>query len=276
VDDTTARALADINARFYASRAQDFSASREAPWPGWQRLAALLDAEQLPLAARVLDVGCGNARLGRFLAAARPALRYTGLDSCRELIAIARAAGALGAQPEFLEADLVGEPLAASLGARRFDLIACFGLLHHVPGRAQRRALLTSLLAHLAPGGLLALTCWRLASFTRFRDKIVPWQQARPPIAASQLEPGDHLLPFGDGDGLRYVHFAHEDETAELLAELSVERVANWRADGKRGELNQYFVIRARGSGATRTPPAADGSSGSDAIPHGVADTRRE
>ena len=30
--------------------------------------------------------------------------------------------------------------LATALGDRRFDLAACFGLLHHVPGRAQRRA----------------------------------------------------------------------------------------------------------------------------------------
>jgi SAM-dependent methyltransferase len=257
MDDTTARALADINARFYASRAQDFSASREGPWPGWQQLLAVLDEERLPSPARVLDVGCGNARLGRFLATARPALRYTGLDTCRELIAIAKAAGALGAEPEFLEADLVGEPVAATLGTRRFDLIACFGLLHHVPGRAQRRALLATLLAHLAPGGLLALTCWRLVSFARFRDKIVPWDQARPPIDAAQLEPGDHLLPFGNGDGLRYVHFAHEDETAELLDELPVERIASWRADGKPRELNQYFVVRASGGGAQRPLPAA-------------------
>ena len=37
--------------------------------------------------------------------------------------------------------DLIDDPTTA-LGARRFDFIACFGLLHHVPGRARRRALL--------------------------------------------------------------------------------------------------------------------------------------
>ncbi|MBW2270265.1 MAG: class I SAM-dependent methyltransferase [Deltaproteobacteria bacterium] len=245
MDDNTARQLADINAAFYARRAADFSASREGPWPGWRRLHGLLDAEGLPAAARVLDVGCGNARLGRFLAEARPALRYSGLDSCGELIAIAQAEGRLGTAPEFLEIDLVGDDLTAALGARRFDLIAGFGLLHHVPGRARRRALLATLLARLAPGGLMALTCWRLVAFARFRDKIVPWEAAQPPVDPGRLEPGDHLLPFGDGGGLRYVHFAHEDETAELLAELPVERVASWRADGQNDELNQYFVVRA-------------------------------
>jgi SAM-dependent methyltransferase len=244
LDDTTARQLADINAAFYARRAADFSATREGPWPGWQRLAAVLDAEGLPPAARVLDVGCGNGRLGRFLAGARPALRYTGLDTCRELIEIARAAGELGAQPEFVELDLVLGDLAAALGGQRFDFIACFGLLHHVPGQARRRALLDTLIAQLAPGGLLSVTCWRLTSFVRFRDKIVPWTQAEAPIDPARLEAGDHLLPFGSGEGLRYVHFAHEDETAELLDSLPVERVASWRADGKSDDLNQYFVIR--------------------------------
>lgn len=244
MDDTTARQLADINAAFYARRAADFSATREGPWPGWRRLHELLDSEGLPTAARVLDVGCGNGRLGRFLAEARPSLRYTGLDRCRELVAIARAAGGLGAEPEFLEADLVGDDPATTLGARHFDLIACFGLLHHVPGRARRQALLATLLAHLAPGGMLAVTCWRLVSFARFRDKIAPWHEAQPPVDSTRLEAGDHLLPFGDGDGLRYVHFADEDETAELLDELRVERVASWRADGQSDELNQYFLVR--------------------------------
>lgn len=244
MDDTTARKLADINARFYSRRADDFSASREGPWPGWQQLAEILNAEALPADARVLDVGCGNARLGRFLSEARPALRYTGLDTSRELLDIARRAGGLGAEPAFLETDLVFGDLGAVLGAQRFDFVACFGLLHHVPGGGRRRALLATLLEHLTPGGMLAVTCWRLVSFSRFRDKIVPWREAEPAIDPTQLETGDHLLPFGAQEGLRYVHFAHEDETLELLNQLPVETLASWRADGKSNDLNQYFVVR--------------------------------
>lgn len=244
MDERTATQLADINHAFYTRRAKDFSDTRLGAWPGWARLGEVLDANGMPDDAAVLDVGCGNARLGHHLAEQRPALRYLGLDACDELMAIAQARGGLGAAPAFLKGDLVRDDIGALLAERRFDLIACFGLLHHVPGRARRKALLETLLARLTPKGLLALTCWRLASFERFADKIVPWSEAEATIDPEQLEPGDHLLPFGDDDGLRYVHFAHEDETAELLAELGVPVVDRWQADGKTGDLNQYFVVR--------------------------------
>jgi len=251
VDDATARALNRINLAFYADpdKAAAFSATRQAPWPGWRRLQDVLDAAGLPPEARLLDVACGNARLGRFLAEARPGLRYLGIDASPELLGSAPIE-TLGASPCLLTIDLVEGDLAEALAGRRFDLVACFGLLHHVPGQARRKALLETLLDALAPAGLLALTCWQLAQFARFRDKVTPWAELDPPPAGldpSQLEPGDHLLPFSSGGvaGLRYVHFAHENETAELLAELPCRELASFSADGKQGDLNRYFVLRA-------------------------------
>ena len=254
MDDSTARQLSAINARFYARRAADFSASREGPWPGWTRLLDVLGSEGFPPDARVLDVGCGNARLGRFLAAARPALRYTGLDACRELMAIARTRGELGPAPELLRHDLVADDLVQTLGGRRFDLVACFGLLHHVPGAERRRRLLETLLEHLTPNGLLAVTCWRAAQFERFRDKILPWEHAEPRVDPSLLEVGDHLLPFGDEDGTRYVHFADEGETEALLHAIGVRLVARWQADGRGDALNQYLLVRGAAPAASRVP----------------------
>jgi tRNA (uracil-5-)-methyltransferase TRM9 len=252
VDDATARALNRINAAFYGdpAKAAAFSATRERAWPGWQRLLGELEARGLPPDARVLDVGCGNARLGRFLAAHRPGLRYVGLDASPALLAHARP-GELGAAPRLLTVDLLEEGLGAGLarhGLGPFDLVACFGVLHHVPGRARRLALLAEMLAALAPGGLVALTCWQLAQFARFRDKTLAWREAggAAGLDPAQLEPGDHLLPFRSGGvrGLRYVHFAHEGETAQLLAELPCQTLASFVADGAEGNLNRYFVAR--------------------------------
>lgn len=248
LDRDTARALSAINRRFYTERAAEFSVTRNAAWAGWTRLSQVLETEGFPAAPRVLDVGCGNARLGRFLARIRPQLRYTGLDTSAALLSIARETGGLGPTPDFLHVDLVDDDLPAALGARGFDLAACFGLLHHVPGGTQRRSLLSTLLASLAPGGLLVLTCWRLARFARFRDRIVSWEEwnanGELPIDIERLEPGDHLLAFGHETGVRYVHFTHEDETPLLLAELPCETVATWTADGQDGGNNRYFVVR--------------------------------
>lgn len=250
MDRATARALSAINRRFYSERAAEFSATRKGPWAGWARLAEVLQAHGLPAEAGVLDVGCGNARLGCYLARTWPALRYTGLDASEAMLAIAQQADGLGPAPDLVRVDLVEDDLAAALGDRHFDLAACIGLLHHLPGRARRRALLETLLARLAPGGLLAVTCWRLARFERFRSRIVAWERwnetAEEPIDPTLLEPGDHLLPFGPDPVPRYVHFAGEDETAELLAELPCQILETWTADGEGDGQNRYFVVRPR------------------------------
>ncbi|MDJ0849284.1 MAG: class I SAM-dependent methyltransferase [Myxococcota bacterium] len=250
MDDRTARALNRINAAFYRERADAFSATREGAWTGWQRLQDVLAKAGLPGDARVLDVGCGNARLGRFLAERQPDLRYTGVDASAELLALARERGGLGPEPALLAVDLVEGDLAAALGEQCFDLAACFGLLHHLPARARRKALLSLLLERLAPGGLLAVTCWRLALFARFQKRVIPWaswnESTAEPIDPAQLEPGDHLLPFGESDQPRYVHFAHQDETAEILAELGANVIDTWVADGQGNDLNRYFVVQLR------------------------------
>jgi len=94
MDSNTRDRLNHINRAFYAAVAEDFSATREHPWPGWRRV--LEDAKRgcepgatgEPL--RVLDIGCGNGRFASFLAAEceRP-FRYFGIDSSRALLAIA-------------------------------------------------------------------------------------------------------------------------------------------------------------------------------------------
>ena len=96
------------------------------------------------------------------------------------------------------------------------------------------------------------MTSWRLEAFRRFRDRLVPWDAYNAgcgdPIDTDQLEPGDHLLPWGEaGSALRYCHFSSEAETAQLLDALPVEPVTSFCADGREGQQNRYFVRRAHG-----------------------------
>jgi SAM-dependent methyltransferase len=253
MDEATARALADINRRFYRERAAEWNARREAPWPGWQRLWEILraqDPEPDPL--DVLDVGCGNARFGRFLAERAPRLCYTGLDASRELLAIARRGGGLGEAPELLAVDLLERAPEDVLGARRFALVTLFGVLHHVPGAARRRALLAGCLRLLRPGGLLCATWWQLDASARFRRRLLSWEAynrtAPAPVDPAALEPGDCLLPWEQGPAVRYVHFADAAEQAALFADLAAdpgaELVADYESDGREARLNRYRVLR--------------------------------
>jgi tRNA (uracil-5-)-methyltransferase TRM9 len=248
MDEQTARSLNAINRIFYSASAAEFDQSRSAPWPGWTRLLPRIGQIRGEAAAlEVLDVGCGNGRFGAFLADRLPAreIHYCGVDSSASLISRARERALPFAGVEFRQIDLVES--GNNLPKGPFSLIGLFGILHHVPGCDQRRDLLQRLGERLAPRGILALTTWQFEAFARFRSRLTPWREynrtAADPIDTAQLEPGDHLLPWGDGGSThRYCHFESEGETRKLLESLSFEVIESYAADGREGNLNRYFI----------------------------------
>ncbi len=274
MDHQTVRALNEINRRFYRETSAEFDASRGHPWPGWSRVADLIQPEA-GVPTRILDIGCGNARFGAFLAErwrhVRHNLHYTGVDSSASLLQRARERALPIGHCELVQEDLIETLLEApaeraARGAKsglrrvpivagsepRYKLIGLFGVLHHIPSAALRVELLGRLGRQLAAGGVLALTCWQFGAFARFREKIIPWDAynhtAPQPIDTAQLEPGDHLLPWSnDAKVRRYCHFADELEIRHLL-EAHFEIVTSYTNDGREGSLNRYFICRYRGT----------------------------
>lgn len=249
LDDATALALNALNLALYRDRAAEWDAVRTRPWRGFARVAAEL--ARLPFERlRVLDVGCGNGRLGRALdealGARRDALAYTGIDASAPLLERAR----IGAPPHshFVQADFVTTTPGHALPAGPFELVALFGVLHVVPGHARRRAMLESAAARTLTGGLLALSRWRFDACETRRTRIVPWErydtQAVTPIDPRQLEPGDHLLSFGAHGALRYGHAIDAIELKALLAGLPFEPLADWCDDGRDARENHYVLLR--------------------------------
>ncbi len=244
MDAKTQQALRAINDRFYRERASEFSATREKPWPGWARVLA---AAKRAGALSVLDVGCGNGRFASYLASgAVEQLRYVGIDASEPLLAIARGRCAPSERIEFHALDCLADPDALPPGP--FDLVALFGVLHHVPAFATRRALLSALLTRVAEGGVLALTLWQFGNRARFSKRIVAWktycQSAALPLDIGDLEPGDSLVRWGeDEDAVRYCHFVDTGERERLLADLPIRRVDIFDADGREGDLNQYLLV---------------------------------
>jgi SAM-dependent methyltransferase len=245
VNEATVRALAAINTAFYRDHADAFSAKRTAPWPGWERLGPALRDTPGAGAVRVLDVGCGHGRFARWAAdalAPRP-LALWGVDASEPLLDRARRTGPSGAR--WQTADVIGAPDALPAGP--FDLVALFALIHGVPSRERRRALLAACAARIAPGGRLVLTIWLRGEAERAVDWNSYSSRADMPIDCTQLEPGDRLIPWGPGEQVvRYFHFFDESELSNWTAGLPLALEARFRADGHTGDQNEYFVFRAR------------------------------
>ena len=239
--------LNQINHDFYRASAVDFDATRQAAWPGWERL---LKAFELPIAS-VLDLGCGNGRFALFLAARQlQPFSYIGIDSNPELLAFARRRLAPHiADLTLIETDLVLDELPPMSA----QLVTLFGLVHHVPGFERRRALLASAAERVASGGYLALACWRFFEQERFRRRIVPWRDD------IKVEKHDYLLDWRRGErALRYCHYVDDEEHALLIAATGLSLIADYRADGAEGDLNRYAILqRECGGDSVSRPPDA-------------------
>lgn len=250
MDRDTRRALDRINRRFYQAGAAAFHATRKGAWRGWRR-AVEWCAEQgeWPRVPRILDVGCGNGRMVQLLEERFPAgYEYLGVDRSAELLRQACDLPVARGKTRFVRADLVDGSTRRLLGGGRFDLIVLFGVLHHLPGYTTRVELLADLARLMAPGGLLVLTFWEFMQDDRLRQRLVPWAEAErvdAEIRETELEPGDHLMLFGEGRLLRYCHAASRDEQARLIEESGLTAAEEYSADGREGGLNRYLICRS-------------------------------
>lgn len=97
MNESFARALCQLNNRFYQEQAASFSNTRQAAWPGWEHCLEHITAHLAPnvQAGRrferpfsILDVACGNLRFEEFLAHSLPQGSFvvTALDACDDLL----------------------------------------------------------------------------------------------------------------------------------------------------------------------------------------------
>lgn len=234
MEDNVKLKLLTLNQSFYNDYAVPFAESRMRPQPGFSiMLADLPDPCDY-----LLDVGCGDGRLGRFLLARRAIRWYTGVDFSAELLAAAQDI----TMGDFHQRDISRPGSLYGLGS--FDAVACLAVMQHLPGRQARLDLLAEMKVALHPGGRIIISNWQFLESERQRRKIVDWDQVG--LSRDEVDAKDYLLTWQrDGFGLRYVSLIDEEETAVLAAAAHLKIVNQFRSDGKEGNLSLYTVLES-------------------------------
>lgn len=239
-DAATIHQLNALTSDFYAREAASFSATRQAPWRGWDEAWELIGTHS-PAFARsgrdasaagdtalsVLDLGCGNLRFEHFLAKCTDApLRVTALDNCPALAATAKADLPDTITVEFQTLDLVesllGGTFAERLPHETCDLAVAFGLMHHLPTFALRTRLLTGLLESLRPGGFAIVSFWQPLNDPRLAAKAAATTaEGRAALGLPAFRENDFLLGWQQAQGVyRFCHHTPEQEIDALLAAM--------------------------------------------------------
>ncbi len=254
-DSDTLRRLSALTTDFYARKAASFSATRQAPWDGWDRaLAAVAEADPALLAGplRLLDVGCGNLRFERFLAErSEGPLSVIALDNCDPLVSTASPAPAT-AEIDFRSLDiataLIDGDLERHLPQNSCAMAVAFGFMHHLAAPAQRRALLDGLAGAVRPGGFVLVSFWQFLRDGRIAAKAAAaTDRGRAALGLPAFAPGDYLLGWQHAEDVyRFCHHATDGEIDGLIGDLSLScrEIARFSADGKSGDLNCYVVLR--------------------------------
>lgn len=256
MDHASARKLIALNTTFYQQHAASFSATRQAPWTGWNRMLPLLHNRfgDEPETLSVLDLACGNMRLASYLHGCFPHtdITYHATDNC-DVFDTQAPHELPRCSVQFQKLDILSTLLGQPEGEPQCitsapcELVCSFGFLHHVPTFELRAEVLRLLLAHLAPHGIAVVSFWQFMNDARLAGKARS-VTAQAHIAhhdiADILEENDWLLGWQDDPtALRYCHHTNDEEIDRLLHAAGARELTRFSADGASGTLNRYVVL---------------------------------
>jgi len=232
MEKTLIRKVINKTNKFYTKHAEEFSKTRQNPWPGWERCVGLIRKNITKEKVSVLDIASGNGRFYQFLTRTpTPQIEYLGLDNNDYLLVEAVLKYQLA---EFKNFDVF---FGLKALGKTFDVVSIFGLTHHIPGNEFRITWFKSLSNLLNTDGLLMISFWNLSEDERF-------SKAEP---AKELEDNDYYYGWGNSEDKRYVHIYSEKElkkTQLMLEQKNLKLIDSYYSDGKSGKLNKYLIFK--------------------------------
>lgn len=250
----TIKTLNELNRQFYQTVAESFSASRQQPWTGWEKMWEVIQPllPETPI-LKLFDIGAGNGRFEDFfgqklLDTSEQKFEFTLIDQSEALTSELKEKSLPPSSPGgvIMQADFVLDLLRdneITLQKDTFDLVVSFGVVHHIPSLELRKLFFEKVTDFLLPGGLFVVSFWQ---FNR-NPKLIERQAAAEEVGltASDFEQDDYLLTWERGQkAIRYCHLVDAEEQAQLIKDSGLKIISTFESDGKDNQQNQYLVFQ--------------------------------
>jgi len=238
MDERTLENLLKINRKFYKENAKSFDSTRQYFWDGWLGFIKYLNINNK---IDVVDLGCGNGRFASYLQRVDKRFNYLGIDSSEKLIKIAKDKYKKYQNITFLKEDILEYKFEIS----KYNIIVIFGLIHHIPGKANRFKFLSNIFKNISNNTLIFMSLWN------FNWVLKLFKESKKIISKYDLnlEKGDYFLKWQDSEYPRYCHFFSDDEITEieeLIRKNNIEIIDKYYSDGKTKNSNLYLIIKKR------------------------------
>lgn len=209
---------------------------------------------------RILDLGCGTARLTQEIRSAAPGCRVVGLDRSGSMLAVARVAAGDSPGPAIPLVQAAGTALPFS-GA--FDAVFSTATLHWIPDHGTAFA---NVHAALVPGGRFVAQCGGEGNLhglledaagvmraSPFREYFLDWRDPWHFADASSTE--RQLAAAGFGRASAWLEeapaeFPNADAYGEFVACVCVRHHLDHLPPGLRGPFLHELTARAAGRGS--------------------------
>lgn len=212
---------------FYNQSAEDFSRTRGNWWAGLDFIK-----EYIPKNGKVLDFGCGNGRLLKFIKKDSIEIKYEGVDISERLIAIA--------QEKYPKRNfkVIEKEDSLPFDNDDFDTVIALAVFHHFNPEMAVGAL-REMQRVMKRDGVLILTAWNL--WNRKYLKFLLKNIFRGKFEFSAMV----SFRAGDKKYWRYCYWWRPASLAKIIKKSGFKIVSSgFTSDKKNRKRNLYFVVK--------------------------------
>lgn len=229
--EATARKILRSVSDSYNIIANEFSDTRQYAWEEFKSFKPYLFE-----GAEIVDLGCGNGRLIKFLDQyfLGQKYNYLGIDNSTALLK-----HAAKNHPE--KVFLPGDQLSIPLSENQADLLFNIAAFHHIPSANLRLESLYEISRVLKPNGLLIMTVWNLWQMKYWKANL--WAWLRSLVTFGDFAPNDLFIPWKNPSGKmassRYYHSFLPSELENLVTKAGFTIEESFAV--KKGQKVSFF-----------------------------------